>query len=81
MGDSVRMCRGVGDVHGCMRVRVFVSVCGRGILLLYPCKAQQPHEQRYPFLPVCAVFLCVQTVVWLPGFEILFHGALRSQKP
>ena len=22
-------------------------------------KAEQPQEQRYPFLPVCAVFACV----------------------
>ena len=27
-------------------------------------KAQQPQEQRYPFLSVCAVFSCVQTMVW-----------------
>ena len=26
-------------------------------------KAQQPQEQRYPFLSVCAVFPCVQTMV------------------
>ena len=32
----------------------------------YPGKAQQPQEQRYPFLSVCAVFSCVQTMVWLP---------------
>ena len=32
----------------------------------YPGKAQQPQEQRYPFLSVCAVFSCVQTIVWLP---------------
>ena len=30
-------------------------------------KAQQPKEQRYPFLSVCAVFSCVQIFVWL-GF-------------
>ena len=27
-------------------------------------KAQQPQEQRYPFLPVCAVFSRVQTMVY-----------------
>ena len=27
---------------------------------------QQPQEQRYPFLPVCAVCSCVHTMVWLP---------------
>ena len=31
-------------------------------------KVQQ--EQRYPFLSVCAVFSCVQTMVWLPVFGI-----------
>ena len=37
----------------------------------YPSKAQQPQEQRYPFLSVCAVFPCVQTTaVWLPVFGI-----------
>ena len=29
-------------------------------------KAQQPQEQRYPYLSVCAVFSCVQIMVWLP---------------
>ena len=38
--------------------------------LPYLCKAQQPQEQRHPFLPVCAVFSCVQTMVWLPVFGI-----------
>ena len=29
--------------------------------------SQKPEEQRYlPFLPVCAVFSCVQTMEWLP---------------
>ena len=27
---------------------------------------QQPQEQCYQFLSVCAVFLCDQTIVWLP---------------
>ena len=30
-------------------------------------KEQQPQEQRYPFLSVCAVFSCIQIFVWL-GF-------------
>ena len=34
------------------------------------CKAQQPQEQRYPFLPMSAVFSCLQTMVWLPVFRI-----------
>ena len=33
-------------------------------------KAQQPQEQRYPFLVVCAAFPCVHTMVWLPVFGI-----------
>ena len=50
------------------------------LVLLVPCgkfelpylgKAQQPQEQRYSFLSVSAVFLCVQTMVWLPVFGIL----------
>ena len=36
----------------------------------YPGKAQQPQEQRYPFPSVCAVFSCVQSVVWLPELAI-----------
>ena len=28
-------------------------------------RLQQPQEQRYPFLTVCAVFSCVQTKIWL----------------
>ena len=35
----------------------------REIRLPYLGKAQQPQEQRYPFLSVCAVFSCVQTMV------------------
>ena len=31
-------------------------------------EAEQPQEQRYPALPLCAVFSCVQTVVRLPVF-------------
>ena len=29
--------------------------------------AQQPQEQRYPFLSESAVFPCDQTKVWLPA--------------
>ena len=31
-------------------------------------QAQQPQEQRYPLLSVCAVFGCIQTMVGLPVF-------------
>ena len=35
-----------------------------------PDKAEQWPEQRYSFLPMCAVFFCVQTMLWLPVFAI-----------
>ena len=38
--------------------------------LLYLGKAQRPQKQHYPFLSVCAVFSCVQTMVRLPVFGI-----------
>ena len=36
-----------------------------------PGETQQQQEQRYPFLPVSAVLLGVQKMVWLPVFGIL----------
>ena len=33
-------------------------------------KTQQPLEQRHLFLSMCAVFLCVQTMLWLPVLGI-----------
>ena len=33
-------------------------------------KAQQLQDRHCPFLPVCAVFSCVQTAAWLPVFGI-----------
>ena len=33
-------------------------------------RLQQPQEQCYPFLSLCAVLLCVQTIVWLIVFGI-----------
>ena len=33
-------------------------------------KAQQPQAQRYPFLSMCVIFSCLQTVVWLSVFGI-----------
>ena len=38
--------------------------------LLYLGKAEQPQEQHYPFLSLCAVGFIVQTMVWLPVFGI-----------
>ena len=43
-------------------------------------KAQQSQERCYPFLSMCAVFLCVQTMVW--GFfmftQMLMHMNARG---
>ena len=47
----------------------FIVPCGK-FGSPYLGKAQQPQEQRYPFLSMCVVFPCVQTVVWLPVFGI-----------
>ena len=33
-------------------------------------RLRQPQKQRYPFLPVCAIFSCVQAMVKLPLFRI-----------
>ena len=41
---------------------------------LYMGMSQQLQEQRYPFLPVCEVFTCVQTMVRLPVFGIFSVG-------
>ena len=35
---------------------------------IVPCGTQQPQELHCKVLPVCAVFSCVQTMVWLPEF-------------
>ena len=45
----------------------FFLLCGK-FGSPYMGKAQQLQEQRYPFLSVCAVFPCVQTMIWLPVF-------------
>ena len=34
-------------------------------------RLRQPQEQCYPFLPMCAVFPHLQTIVWLPFFFFL----------
>ena len=36
----------------------------------YLVKLQQQQEQHYPFLPMCAVVVCVQTMECLPVFGI-----------
>ena len=55
----------------CFLVCLFVCFLQQ-ILVTLPEKGsiQQPQEWHYPFLPVCAVFLCVRTMVWLPVFAI-----------
>ena len=35
-------------------------------------RLQQPQEQCHPYLPACAAFSCVQTMVWLAVFGIFF---------
>ena len=50
-------------------LQYFIVPCGK-FGSPYESKAQQPQEQRYPFLSVCAVFPCVQTMVWLPVLGI-----------
>ena len=43
-----------------------LSLAGNSGRLTWVIKAQLPQEQHYLLLSVCAVFSCVQTVVWLP---------------
>ena len=51
--------------------RTSLSFVGNwGIEVAFRSKVQQPQEERYPFLSVCAVLPCVQTMVWLPVFGI-----------
>ena len=45
---------------------------------IVPCGKFRLQEQHYPFLPVCAVFSCVQTMVWLPVFGILMHAVAHG---
>ena len=54
---------------GLLSFFVFIVPCGK-FGSPYLGMEQQPQEQRYPFLSVCVVFWCVQTVVWLPVFGI-----------
>ena len=58
----VRVCAGVLFVF----YSTSLSLAGNSGRLTWVIKAQLPQEQRYPFLSVCAVFSCVQTMVWLP---------------
>ena len=60
--------------------RIFSNVLFLFLVLHFPLrevgslclgKAQQPQEQRYPFLSACVVFSCVPTVVWLPKCGIV----------
>ena len=69
------MAETTGEVS--MNGTVYVSVCFSTALSLVGnwgrltwVNLQQPLEQCYPFLSVCAVFLCIQTMGWLPIFGI-----------
>ena len=55
----------------CVCVWCYFNDPWRKFGLLYLGKAQQSQEQSDPFLSVCAVFLFVQTMVWLPVFGIV----------
>ena len=55
----------------CVCVCVYFFAPCRKFGSSYLSQAQQPHEQRYPLLSVCAVFSCVQTMVWLPALGFL----------
>ena len=46
-----------------------LSACGK-FGTPHPGMAKQLQEQCYPFLSVCVIFLCVQTIVWLAGGAI-----------
>ena len=55
--------------EGFIRNSLSLSLCSLAIViqlnsgrLTWPGRAQQPQEQRYPFLSWCAVFSCVRTV-------------------
>ena len=48
----------------------FIVLCGK-FGSSYLGKAQLLQEQHNPFVSVCAVFLCVQTMAWLQAFGIL----------
>ena len=69
---SFSLCLSVSvSVSVCLSVSLTVRLCPlREIRSPYLGKVQQLQEQRYPFLPVCAVFSCVQTMVWLAVFVI-----------
>ena len=47
----------------------YLSLAGNSGRLTWV-RLQQPHEQRYPFLTVRAVFSCVQIKAWLPMLGI-----------
>ena len=57
------------SIHHRIPSGTFFAPCGK-FGSPYLGRAQQPQEQRYPFLSVCAVFSCVQTTVWPPVFGI-----------
>ena len=64
----------------------FIVLCGK-FGLPYLDKAQQPHEQYYPFLSVCAVLSCAETMVRLPVFgfstcaQMLVHAIAHGGCP
>ena len=66
--------------------RFSLSLVGNwGIGVAFSGKVQQPQEQRYPFLSVCAVVSCVQTIVcgcqclgFLTCAQLLMHAIAQG---
>ena len=68
--ESVKRAKMQERTKGQKRVVVFCTSLKFRWVTPYLDTAQQPQEQQHPFLPVCVVFLCVHTIVWLPVFAI-----------
>ena len=77
--QDLQICRSWCDLHNFQKkvtllftlfFYYFCGPCGK-FGLPYLGKVQQLQEQHYPFLQMCVIFLCVQTMVWLPMFGTL----------
>ena len=62
-GALFSSCRGLSYFLFFFLYSALLSLVGISGLLTW-IRLQQLQEQQYPFLPVCAVFSCVQTVVY-----------------
>ena len=43
-------------------------------------QAEQPQEQRYPLLSVCAVLWCPNTAIWLPVLGVLTYAQMSMMR-